>query len=75
MAENEPKFPPVEGMSYAECVAQLENILKMMQSDNCDIDHLAAYTRRAAELLRACRSRLVTTEEELQSILATLEQK
>lgn len=75
MAENEPKFSPVEGMSYAECVAQLENILKMMQSDNCDIDHLAAYTRRAAELLRACRSRLVTTEEELQSILATLEQK
>lgn len=75
MADNQPKFAPVEGLSYAECMTQLENILKMMQSDNCDIDHLAAYTRRAAELLRACRSRLTTTEEELRSILASLEVK
>ncbi|WP_300963354.1 exodeoxyribonuclease VII small subunit [uncultured Duncaniella sp.] len=62
-------------MSYAQSVTELDNILRMMQSDNCDIDHLAAYTRRAAELLRACRSRLTTTEEELKSILATLEEK
>lgn len=75
MADNDPKFSPVESMSYAQSVTELENILRMMQSDNCDIDHLAAYTRRAAELLRACRSRLTTTEEELKSILATLEEK
>ncbi|MCI8997767.1 MAG: exodeoxyribonuclease VII small subunit [Muribaculaceae bacterium] len=75
MAENAPKFSPVESLSYAQSVTELENILRMMQSDNCDIDHLAAYTRRASELLRACRSRLTTTEEELKSILATLEEK
>lgn len=74
-AEKEPEFSPVEKMSYAQSVTELENIIRMMQSDNCDIDHLAAYTRRAAELLRACRSRLTTTEEELKSILATLEEK
>ncbi len=44
----------------------------MMQSDTCDIDHLAAYTRRATELLKACRTRLTTTEEELRDILASL---
>lgn len=75
MADKQPEFAPVEGLSYAECVAQLESILRMMQSDNCDIDHLAAYTRRAAELLRTCRSRLTTTEEELRTVLATLEVK
>ena len=75
MAEKEPEFSPVEKMSYAQSVTELDNILRMMQIDNCDLDHLAAYTRRAAELLRACRSRLTTTEEELKSILATLEEK
>lgn len=72
MAENEPKFAPVEGMGYAQSVTELESILRMMQSDNCDIDHLATYTRRASELLRACRSRLTTTEEELKTILDSL---
>ncbi|WP_289694688.1 exodeoxyribonuclease VII small subunit, partial [uncultured Duncaniella sp.] len=53
-------------------VSELESILRMMQSDTCDIDHLAAYTRRATELLKACRTRLTTTEEELRDILASL---
>lgn len=44
-----------------------------MQSDSCDIDKLAAYTRRASELLRECRSRLTATDEELKAILADLE--
>lgn len=73
-AESQPEFKPVEEMSYNESVAQLESILRTMQSDNCDIDRLAVYTRRATELLKACRSRLTATEEELQSILASLEQ-
>lgn len=44
-----------------------------MQSDSCDIDKLTAYTRRATELLRECRSRLTATDEELRSILEGLE--
>lgn len=66
-------FKPVGEMTYNESVAQLEAILRTMQSDNCDIDSLAVYTRRAAELLRSCRDRLTATEEELNAILATLE--
>ena len=44
-----------------------------MQSDNCDIDRLTVFTRRAIELLKECRSRLTATDEELRSILAELE--
>lgn len=69
------KFRPVAEMSYAESVGELEAILRTMQGDNCDIDHLAAYTRRATELLKACRSRLTATEEELNAILADLTPK
>lgn len=60
---------PVAEMSYTECVNELDGILRMMQSDNCDIDHLAEYTRRASELLKSCRSRLTATETELRTIL------
>jgi predicted phage gp36 major capsid-like protein len=44
-----------------------------MQSDQCDIDHLAELTRRATELIAECRSRLTATDEELKAILNQLE--
>lgn len=71
--EEKLKFKPVEELSYNQAVAELEAILRNMQSDGCDIDSLAAYTRRATALIGECRSRLTTTEEELKTILADLE--
>ncbi len=67
-----PVFTPVETMSYTQAVTELENILRTMQSDKCDIDLLACYTRRATELLESCRSRLTATDAELREILASL---
>lgn len=72
---DKPTFRPVGDMTYSEAVAELEKLLRTMQSDNCDIDLLSAYTRRAAELLASCRQRLTTTESELQAALADLEKK
>lgn len=70
---NQPVFISVKEMTYTQAVTELEEILRMMQSENCDIDQLTAYTRRATELLKDCRSRLTATDEELRSILADLE--
>lgn len=64
---------PISELTYEEALAELEQILRSMQSDQCGIDKLAAMTRRATELLGACRSRLTTTEDELRQILAKLE--
>lgn len=69
----QPVFTPVSELTYSKAVAELESILRMMQGDECDIDRLAAYTRRATELLRECRTRLTATDEELRAILADLE--
>ena len=52
--------------TYSEKIAELEG------SDTCDIDTLAARTRRAAELLTECRAALTATETELAQILDTL---
>ncbi|MBP3304056.1 MAG: exodeoxyribonuclease VII small subunit [Muribaculaceae bacterium] len=62
-------------LSYSQSITELENIVRMMQSDKCDIDSLAAYTRRATELLDMCRRRLTATEEQLRETLAALQQQ
>jgi exodeoxyribonuclease VII small subunit len=64
---------PVKELTYNQAITELEGILRLMQSDECDIDKLTAMTRRATELITECRTRLVATDEELRSILADLE--
>lgn len=60
--------------TYAQSLAELEKILTQLRAENCDVDTLAERTRRAAELLRECSARLTRTEDELNRILAELEQ-
>jgi exodeoxyribonuclease VII small subunit len=60
--------------TYSESIRELEEILRKMQSDQCDIDHLAEYTRRASELIKECRQRLTATEQELATILEGLKE-
>lgn len=67
--ENKAVFTPAKDLTYSQAVAELEKILRLMQSDECDIDRLAALTRRATELIGECRSRLMATDEELRAIL------
>lgn len=64
----------IEEMTYGEAIAELEEILASLRGDSCDVDTLTARTRRAVELLKACRSRLTATDSELKEILAQLDQ-
>lgn len=57
---------------YSEAVAELEQIVRKMESDQCDIDSLSAYTSRALELLKFCKERLFKTDQELEKCLAEL---
>jgi len=59
--------------SFNRSLAELEKILAELRSDSCDVDTLTQHTRRAVDLLKICRSRLTATEEELRSILASLQ--
>ncbi len=61
---------PMAELTYNEAAAELESILRLMQSDNCDIDRLAELTRRATALIAECRRRLTATDQELRAILA-----
>lgn len=55
--------------SYAEAIAELETIVDKLQSNECEIDALKAYTTKSLELLRFCKEKLYETDEELKKIL------
>lgn len=62
-------------ISYNQAIQEIENILREMQSENCDIDRLAANTKRAAELIELCRQRLTRTEQEVRKIISSMPEK
>lgn len=70
---NNQELTPVDKLTYRQAVNELESILQSMQQDDCDIDSLGMLTRRATELISECRRRLIATDEELRTILASFE--
>ncbi|MCH4155424.1 MAG: exodeoxyribonuclease VII small subunit [Muribaculaceae bacterium] len=60
-------------LTYSQAVEELEKIVAAMQSDECSIDNLSAYTTRSLQLLKICKAKLQSTDEELKKILAEIE--
>ena len=59
-------------LTYSQAMKELDEIVAKMQSDNCDIDALSDYTKRAAELIKHCREKLFTTDEEVKKCIESL---
>lgn len=55
--------------TYKEAVEELDRIVHSMQSPDCDIDKLSAYTTRALTLLKFCKEKLINTEQEVKKTL------
>jgi exodeoxyribonuclease VII small subunit len=77
-----PATPPTPGpgdpagrddISYAEAQAELDAILHELDGDEVDVDVLGARVRRAAELLRLCRSRIAAARFEVEQVVGELE--
>lgn len=54
-----------ENMKYEEAMAQLEAIVRKMESNELDIDEIAAQLKTAQRLIKFCRDKLTKTESEL----------
>lgn len=61
-------------MTYAEAVAELEEILMQLQQRPEDIDGLHARVARAEQLIAACRAQLRGVEEDLGKLRLTTEE-
>ncbi|MCP4550059.1 MAG: exodeoxyribonuclease VII small subunit [bacterium] len=63
---------PVVELSYEEAMTNLNAILRELESEEGDLDLLAAHVKRASELVRHCRSKIQNTEMEVEKVLKDL---
>ena len=62
-----------EEQKYEEALAQLETIVRKMESNEFDIDELAVQLKTAQRLIKFCKDKLTKTEAEIQKIQAKRE--
>ena len=60
-----------EELKYEEALAQLETIVRKMESNEYDIDELAAQLKTAQQLITFCKDKLTKTDAELQKIMTS----
>lgn len=59
--------------SYSSAMKELEEIVRILQSGECEIDKLRQYTTRSVELIRICKEKLFNTDEELRKLLQDID--
>jgi exodeoxyribonuclease VII small subunit len=62
-----------EPARYNEMMEELERILDQLESDSIDVDELSDRVKRASELIRLCRQRLVDSQTEIEQVVADLD--
>lgn len=55
-------------ISYSEAIAEIETIIRQLQSENCDIESLAERVARASTLIELCRTKLRKAESDVDKL-------
>ena len=58
---------------YTEAFAELQQIVAEIEEGQISVDELSAKVKRAAHLIRICKTRLTATEADVSQILKELE--
>ena len=56
-------------MKYEEAVAQLEAIVRRMETGELDLDSLAEELKKSQKLIKMCKDKLTKTDEEIKKML------
>ena len=62
-------------ISYSRALSELEKIIAEIESEETDLDVLSEKVKRAASLIKLCRARLRSAEEEVKKALSEIEEK
>lgn len=62
-------------ISYSRALNELEKIISEIESEETDLDLLSEKVKRAASLIKLCRVKLKSTEEEVKKALSEIEEK
>ena len=56
-------------LNYEEAVKQLEEIVEKMESGELDLDSMTTQLKKAQELVKLCKNRLMQTDQDIQGLL------
>jgi exodeoxyribonuclease VII small subunit len=59
-------------ISYTEAISELELIVSEIEQGEITIDTLSEKVKRAAELIRICKGKITSTEEDVNKILGEI---
>ena len=60
-------------MNYTDAFDELQQIVEHMENGEITVDELSLKVKRAAELIKICKLKLTSTEEDVNAILKELE--
>ncbi len=63
-----------EKLNYTAAFEELQQIVSEIELGEISVDELSEKVKRAAELIKVCKTKLSTTEEDVKEILKELEE-
>jgi len=64
----------MKDIPYSKAVQELEAIITEIENDETELDQMMEKVKRAAELIRYCRQKLLRTEDEVNNVLTELKE-
>jgi exodeoxyribonuclease VII small subunit len=61
--------------TYKEAVEELERIVMEIEDENIEVDMLTEKVKRASYLIRFCKNKLKSTDDEVKGVLSELEKE
>lgn len=62
-----------KNISYNEAMAEIELILRKIEQEELDVDDLSEKVKRVSGLIKLCKEKLHTTEQEVEKVLREME--
>lgn len=62
-----------EKVNYTEAFKELQTIVSEIEQGEISVDELSEKVKRAAQLIKICKTKLTTTEEDVNKILKELD--
>lgn len=59
--------------TYGEAMKELQKIMEAVENEELDIDILMEKVKKATELIKFCKEKLVKTNAEIQKVLDNIE--
>jgi exodeoxyribonuclease VII small subunit len=60
-------------INYTEAFEELQQIVSEIEQGEISVDELSEKVKRAAQLIKVCKTKLTTTEEDVNKILKELD--